>query len=59
MVNFHWKKLDSGNLRDEISKYFMSTLFSDHPILQILESRTTDKLAIDFVKKQKLRFAEQ
>ncbi|XP_072947566.1 BAI1-associated protein 3 [Epargyreus clarus] len=31
----------------------------NHPILQILESRTTDKLAIDFVKKQKLRFAEQ
>ncbi|XP_026499223.2 BAI1-associated protein 3 [Vanessa tameamea] len=30
-----------------------------HPILQILESRTTDKLALDFVKKQKLRFAEQ
>ncbi|XP_013146719.1 PREDICTED: BAI1-associated protein 3 [Papilio polytes] len=30
-----------------------------HPILQILESRTTDKLAMDFVKKQKLRFAEQ
>ncbi|XP_061715227.1 BAI1-associated protein 3 [Cydia pomonella] len=31
----------------------------NHPILQILESRTTDKVAIDFVKKQKLRFAEQ
>ncbi|XP_075979118.1 BAI1 associated protein 3 [Anticarsia gemmatalis] len=31
----------------------------NHPILQILESRTTDKLAMDFVKKQKLRFAEQ
>ncbi|XP_049874475.1 BAI1-associated protein 3 [Pectinophora gossypiella] len=31
----------------------------NHPILQILESRTTDKLAVDFVKKQKLRFAEQ
>ncbi|KAJ8716122.1 hypothetical protein PYW08_013407 [Mythimna loreyi] len=31
----------------------------NHPIIQILESRTTDKLAIDFVKKQKLRFAEQ
>ncbi|CAB3259883.1 unnamed protein product [Arctia plantaginis] len=30
-----------------------------HPILQILESRTTDKLANDFVKKQKLRFADQ
>ncbi|XP_026316773.1 BAI1-associated protein 3 [Hyposmocoma kahamanoa] len=30
-----------------------------HPILQILESRTADKLATDFVKKQKLRFAEQ
>ncbi|KAG6459452.1 BAI1-associated protein 3 [Manduca sexta] len=30
-----------------------------HPILQILESRTTDKLAMDFIKKQKLRFAEQ
>ncbi|CAH2039629.1 unnamed protein product, partial [Iphiclides podalirius] len=30
-----------------------------HPILQILESRTTDKMAMDFVKKQKLRFAEQ
>ncbi|XP_028039029.1 BAI1-associated protein 3 [Bombyx mandarina] len=31
----------------------------NHPILQILESRTTDKFAMDFVKKQKLRFAEQ
>lgn len=31
----------------------------NHPILQILESRTTDKLALDFIKKQKLRFAEQ
>ncbi|KAI8426302.1 hypothetical protein MSG28_005179 [Choristoneura fumiferana] len=31
----------------------------NHPILQILESRTADKLALDFVKKQKLRFAEQ
>ncbi|XP_063827905.1 BAI1-associated protein 3 [Ostrinia nubilalis] len=31
----------------------------NHPILQILESRTTDKMAMDFVKKQKLRFAEQ
>ncbi|XP_053606355.1 BAI1-associated protein 3 isoform X2 [Plodia interpunctella] len=31
----------------------------NHPILQILESRTTDKLAMEFVKKQKLRFAEQ
>ncbi|XP_032520325.2 BAI1-associated protein 3 [Danaus plexippus] len=30
-----------------------------HPILQILETRTMDKLAMDFVKKQKLRFAEQ
>ncbi|XP_022124719.2 BAI1-associated protein 3 [Pieris rapae] len=29
-----------------------------HPILQILESRNTDKMAMDFIKKQKLRFAE-
>lgn len=34
-------------------------MFTGHPILQILESRTTDKLAMDFVKKQRLRFAEQ
>ena len=31
--------------------------FIDHPILQILESRTWDKLAQDFVKKQKPRIA--
>lgn len=31
--------------------------FSDHPILQILESRTSDKLAVDFVRKQKARLA--
>ncbi|XP_055382640.1 BAI1-associated protein 3 isoform X2 [Condylostylus longicornis] len=29
----------------------------NHPILQILESRTTDKLAIDFVRKQKARLS--
>ncbi|XP_017887694.1 BAI1-associated protein 3 isoform X2 [Ceratina calcarata] len=29
----------------------------NHPILQILESRVGDKLALDFVKKQKQRFA--
>ncbi|XP_044760714.1 BAI1-associated protein 3 [Coccinella septempunctata] len=29
----------------------------NHPILQILESRTGDRLASDFVRKQKLRFA--
>ncbi|GBP67477.1 BAI1-associated protein 3 [Eumeta japonica] len=36
-----------------------SVISESHPILQILESRTTDKTAIDFVKKQRLRFAEQ
>lgn len=30
-------------------------LFSDHPIFQILESRTFDKPALDFVRKQKAR----
>lgn len=30
---------------------------SDHPILQILETRPGDKVAADFVKKQKLRLA--
>lgn len=30
---------------------------SDHPILQILESRVGDKQALDFVRKQKLRLA--
>lgn len=29
--------------------------FTDHPIFQILESRTFDKLALDFVRKQKAR----
>ncbi|XP_066592429.1 BAI1-associated protein 3 isoform X2 [Prorops nasuta] len=29
----------------------------NHPILQILESRVGDKMALDFVKKQKQRFA--
>lgn len=31
--------------------------FSDHPILQILESRTSDKQAVEFVRKQKARLA--
>lgn len=31
--------------------------FVDNPILQILETRVGDKLALDFVKKQKQRFA--
>lgn len=30
---------------------------SDHPILQTLETRTGDRLAQDFVKKQKLRIS--
>lgn len=30
---------------------------SDHPILQTLETRAGDKLAQDFVKKQKLRIS--
>ena len=29
----------------------------DHPILQTLETRTGDKMAQDFVKKQKLRIS--
>ena len=32
-------------------------LLPDHPILQILETRVGDKMALDFVKKQKQRFA--
>lgn len=32
-------------------------LLSDHPILQILESRTSDKQAVEFVRKQKARLA--
>lgn len=37
--------------------YYGFNLFADHPILQILESRTGDRLAAEFVKKQKQRFA--
>jgi len=38
--------------------YFQLILsFIDHPILQILENRIGDKIALDFVKKQKQRFA--
>ena len=32
-------------------------LFADHPILQILETRIGDKIAQEFVKKQKQRFS--
>lgn len=32
-------------------------LISDHPILQILETRPTDKTALEFIKKQKMRLA--
>lgn len=35
----------------------LSMFISDHPILQILESRTSDKQAVDFVRKQKARLA--
>ncbi|XP_051165972.1 BAI1-associated protein 3 isoform X1 [Leptopilina boulardi] len=47
--NFHGLKHQELPLMQQKNKY--------HPILQILESRTGDKLALDFVKKQKLRFA--
>lgn len=33
--------------------------FSDHPILQILESRVADRLAAEFVRKQRQRFANK
>lgn len=40
----------------EINFNFIQKLFSlDHPIFQILESRTFDKPALDFVRKQKAR----
>lgn len=43
----------------KINKHFVFFFLwiSDHPILQILESRTTDKQAADFVRKQKARLA--
>lgn len=37
--------------------YFFLFIISDHPILQILESRVGDKQAVDFVRKQKARLA--
>ena len=33
------------------------TCFTDHPILSVLESRTWDKTAQDFAKKQRERVA--
>ncbi|XP_046745944.1 BAI1-associated protein 3 isoform X1 [Diprion similis] len=47
--NFHGLKQQDLPLMHQKNK--------NHPILQILETRTGDKLALDFVKKQKLRFA--
>ncbi|XP_020709879.1 BAI1-associated protein 3 isoform X2 [Athalia rosae] len=47
--NFHGLKHQDLPLMHQQNK--------NHPILQILETRAGDKLALDFVKKQKLRFA--
>lgn len=44
-----------GRRYSEYSIWHIS--FSDHPILQILESRTSDKQAVEFVRKQKARLA--
>lgn len=34
---------------------FLILVITEHPILQILESRIGDKQAVEFVKKQKAR----
>ncbi|XP_015609061.1 BAI1-associated protein 3 isoform X2 [Cephus cinctus] len=47
--NFHGLKHQELPLMHQKNK--------NHPILQILETRVGDKLALDFVKKQKQRFA--
>lgn len=57
---------NSAKKQNKFTKYILMVsfslisifiFFSDHPILQILESRTGDRLATEFVKKQKQRFA--
>jgi len=39
------------------SSFLSFSFISDHPILQTLETRSGDKMAQDFVKKQKLRIS--
>lgn len=34
-------------------------IFTDHPILQILETRLNDRVAQDFVRRQRARMASQ
>lgn len=47
------------NTVDVLHEIKICVFVSDMPILQILESRTNDRQAIEFVKKQKLRFANK
>ncbi|KAI8126252.1 hypothetical protein CVS40_3827 [Lucilia cuprina] len=55
--NIKVEKSKRDTVKDPVTEYTMDQQFSN-PILQILELRVNDKLAQDFVRKQKARIIE-